>query len=136
MFAIAQGSTFDDLRREAAESLAALDFPGYAVGGVSVGEPEPEMLKQVAATTPFLPTDKPRYTMGLGLFMDNIHGHRLLVHNSSTAGGFSSVFYHYPDDKLTVIVLCNIDRGDAVNRIATRIAGHFVPALLPNAAKR
>ncbi|MSU24167.1 MAG: tRNA guanosine(34) transglycosylase Tgt [Opitutus sp.] len=66
VFAIVQGSTFDDLRREAAEGLAALDFPGYAVGGVSVGEPEPEMLKQVAATTPFLPADKPRYTMGLG----------------------------------------------------------------------
>lgn len=66
VFAIAQGSTFDDLRREAAESLAALDFPGYAVGGVSVGEPEPEMLKQVGATTPFLPAHKPRYTMGLG----------------------------------------------------------------------
>jgi queuine tRNA-ribosyltransferase len=66
VFAIVQGSTYDDLRREAAESLAALDFPGYAVGGVSVGEPEPEMLKQVGATTPFLPADKPRYTMGLG----------------------------------------------------------------------
>ncbi len=66
VFAIAQGSTYDDLRREAAESLAALDLPGYAVGGVSVGEPEPEMLKQVGATTPFLPADKPRYTMGLG----------------------------------------------------------------------
>jgi queuine tRNA-ribosyltransferase len=66
VFAIVQGSTFGDLRREAAESLAALDFPGYAVGGVSVGEPEPEMLAQVGATTPFLPADKPRYTMGLG----------------------------------------------------------------------
>lgn len=66
VFAIVQGSTFDDLRREAAEALAALDFPGYAVGGVSVGEPEPEMLKQVGATTPFLPLHKPRYTMGLG----------------------------------------------------------------------
>ena len=66
VFAIVQGSTFDDLRREAAESLAALDFPGYAIGGVSVGEPEPEMLKQVAATAPYLPNDKPRYTMGLG----------------------------------------------------------------------
>jgi queuine tRNA-ribosyltransferase len=66
VFAIVQGSTFDDMRREAAEALSALDFPGYAVGGVSVGEPEPEMLKQVAATTPFLPADKPRYTMGLG----------------------------------------------------------------------
>ena len=66
VFAIVQGSTFDDLRREAAESLAALDFPGYAIGGVSVGEPEPEMFKQVAATAPFLPSGKPRYTMGLG----------------------------------------------------------------------
>jgi queuine tRNA-ribosyltransferase len=66
VFAIVQGSTYDDLRREAAERLAELDFPGYAVGGVSVGEPEPEMLKQVGATTPFMPADKPRYTMGLG----------------------------------------------------------------------
>ncbi|HVW21892.1 MAG TPA: tRNA guanosine(34) transglycosylase Tgt [Opitutaceae bacterium] len=66
LFAIVQGSTFDDLRREAAASLAALDFPGYAIGGVSVGEPEPEMLKQVGATAPFLPADRPRYTMGLG----------------------------------------------------------------------
>ncbi len=66
VFAIAQGSTFDDLRREAAESVAALDLPGYAVGGVSVGEPEPEIFKQVAAAVPFLPADKPRYTMGLG----------------------------------------------------------------------
>ncbi len=66
VFAIVQGSTFDDLRREAAESLAAMDFPGYAVGGVSVGEPEPEMLKQVGATTPFMPANKPRYAMGLG----------------------------------------------------------------------
>jgi len=66
VFPIVQGSTFDDLRREAAEGLVSLDFPGYAVGGVSVGEPEPEMLKQVGATTPHLPADKPRYTMGLG----------------------------------------------------------------------
>ncbi len=66
VFAIAQGSSYERLRRRSAEELAALDFPGYAVGGVSVGEPEPEMLEQVAATTPFLPEDKPRYTMGLG----------------------------------------------------------------------
>jgi queuine tRNA-ribosyltransferase len=66
VFAIVQGSTYDDLRREGAEALAALDFPGYAIGGVSVGEPEPEMLKQVGATAPYLPADKPRYTMGLG----------------------------------------------------------------------
>jgi len=66
LFAIVQGSTFDDLRREAAESLAGMDFQGYAIGGVSVGEPEAEMFKHVAATAPFLPVGKPRYTMGLG----------------------------------------------------------------------
>jgi queuine tRNA-ribosyltransferase len=66
VFGIVQGSTFDDLRRESATDLVALDFPGYAIGGVAVGEGEPEMLQQVAATAPHLPVDKPRYTMGLG----------------------------------------------------------------------
>src|SRR5580704_10641843 len=66
VFAIAQGSTYADLRREAAEALRALDFAGYAIGGVSVGEPEPEMLEQVAATAPHLPADRPRYVMGVG----------------------------------------------------------------------
>ena len=66
VFGIVQGSTFDDLRREAAEALCALDFPGYAVGGVAVGEEEPEMLHAVSASTPHLPRDRPRYTMGLG----------------------------------------------------------------------
>lgn len=66
VFAIAQGSEYEDLRQQSAQELAELDFPGYAIGGVSVGEPEPEMLKQVRATAPFLPEDKPRYTMGLG----------------------------------------------------------------------
>jgi queuine tRNA-ribosyltransferase len=65
-FGIVQGSTFDDLRREAASALIAMDFPGYAIGGVAVGEEEPEMLQQVAATAPHLPKEKPRYTMGLG----------------------------------------------------------------------
>jgi queuine tRNA-ribosyltransferase len=66
VFAIVQGSLFGDLRRRAAEELAALDFPGYAIGGVSVGEPEPEMLEQVAAAAAHLPVGKPRYAMGLG----------------------------------------------------------------------
>jgi len=66
VFAIAQGSTYDDLRREAAEALASLDFSGYAIGGVSVGEPEPEMLRQVSAAAPHLPADRPRYVMGVG----------------------------------------------------------------------
>ncbi len=66
LFGIVQGGSYEHLRRECAERLVALDLPGYAIGGVSVGEPEPEMLKAVEATEPYLPTHKPRYAMGLG----------------------------------------------------------------------
>ncbi len=66
LFGIVQGSTFADLRRAGAEALAAMDFDGYAVGGVSVGEPEAEMLRAVENSEPWLPARKPRYAMGLG----------------------------------------------------------------------
>lgn len=65
-FGIVQGATFPDLRRHSAEALVALGFDGYAVGGVSVGEPEREMMAAVEHSVPFLPADKPRYAMGLG----------------------------------------------------------------------
>jgi queuine tRNA-ribosyltransferase len=54
------------MRAECAKALVALQFDGYAIGGVSVGEPEPEMMKAVEITEPFLPPNKPRYAMGLG----------------------------------------------------------------------
>jgi queuine tRNA-ribosyltransferase len=66
LFGIVQGGRFEDLRKKSAEELVALDFPGYAVGGVSVGETEEEMLEQVGWTTQVLPEDKPRYVMGVG----------------------------------------------------------------------
>lgn len=66
LFAIVQGSNHGELRQECAEALRAMPFPGYAVGGVSVGEPEPEMLFQVEASVKHLPEEKPRYVMGLG----------------------------------------------------------------------
>lgn len=66
VFAIVQGSTYDDLRQACGSALADMNFPGYAIGGVSVGEPEEEMLKQVAASVPVLPKNKPRYVMGVG----------------------------------------------------------------------
>jgi len=66
LFGIVQGGRFEDLRKKSAEELVALDFPGYAVGGVSVGETEEEMLEQVGWTTQVLPKDKPRYVMGVG----------------------------------------------------------------------
>jgi len=66
LFGIVQGGRFEDLRIKSAEELIALDFPGYAIGGVSVGETEEEMLEQVKWGTSFLPKDKPRYVMGVG----------------------------------------------------------------------
>jgi queuine tRNA-ribosyltransferase len=66
VFGIVQGGSNPALREECAKALVAMDFDGYAIGGVSVGEPEPEMFKAVELTEPFLPAPKPRYAMGLG----------------------------------------------------------------------
>ena len=65
-FGIVQGATFPELRRTSAEALVRIGFDGYAIGGVSVGEPEAEMMAAVEASEPWLPHDKPRYAMGLG----------------------------------------------------------------------
>jgi queuine tRNA-ribosyltransferase len=66
LFAIVQGGLDPDLRQESAERLRAMDFPGYAVGGLSVGEGPAAMDATLRATTPHLPVDKPRYLMGVG----------------------------------------------------------------------
>jgi len=66
LFGIVQGSTFDDLRKQSAQAIVDIGFDGYAIGGVSVGEPEEEMMRAVEWTEPFLPRDRPRYAMGLG----------------------------------------------------------------------
>lgn len=66
LFGIVQGSTFEDLRRECADALVDMGFPGYAIGGVSVGENKEEMIAVVEGCAPRLPKDKPRYLMGVG----------------------------------------------------------------------
>jgi queuine tRNA-ribosyltransferase len=66
LFGIVQGGTFEVLRKQSAQQIVDLSFDGYAVGGVSVGEPEEEMMRAVESTEPFLPVDRPRYAMGLG----------------------------------------------------------------------
>ena len=66
LFGIVQGGTFEDLRKESAQAIVDLDFAGYAIGGVSVGEPEEKMMRAVEWAEPFLPANKPRYAMGLG----------------------------------------------------------------------
>ncbi|HEY0514382.1 MAG TPA: tRNA guanosine(34) transglycosylase Tgt [Thermoanaerobaculia bacterium] len=73
LFGIVQGSVYPDLRRRAAAELAALDFDGYAIGGVSVGEPKEERRAVVEWTAPELPAAKPRYLMGVGYPEDILH---------------------------------------------------------------
>ena len=67
VFGIVQGGVYDDLRRRCAEELVKIGFDGYAIGGVSVGEPEECMYQAVDASVPYLPKDRPRYVMGLGV---------------------------------------------------------------------
>ncbi len=74
LFGIVQGGMFEGLREESLAELASLDLPGYAIGGVSVGEPKAEMQRIVAHTPHRLPADKPRYLMGVGTPEDLFEG--------------------------------------------------------------
>ncbi len=74
LFGIVQGGIFPDLREQSAAFLTQLDFPGYAIGGLSVGETKEQMLETLAFTTPLLPADKPRYLMGVGTPEDLVEG--------------------------------------------------------------
>jgi queuine tRNA-ribosyltransferase len=66
LFGIVQGGMYPQLRRESLEALMAIDLPGLAVGGLAVGEPEPERLRVLEELVPHMPTDRPRYLMGVG----------------------------------------------------------------------
>ena len=74
LFGIVQGGMNQDMRKMSAEGLVELDLPGYAIGGLSVGEPKPLMYDVLAYTTPILPADKPRYLMGVGAPDDLFEG--------------------------------------------------------------
>jgi len=66
LFGIIQGGFYKDLRKKSLEDLIALDLPGYAIGGIAIGEPEEEYLDILRYTAPLMPEDKPRYVMGIG----------------------------------------------------------------------
>ena len=74
LFGIVQGGMFDDLRTESLDELTEIGFAGYAIGGLSVGEPKEEMYDVLAHVAPQLPADKPRYLMGVGTPQDLLHG--------------------------------------------------------------
>lgn len=73
LFGIVQGGMYENLRDQSLEGLIALDFDGYAIGGLSVGEPKTEMRRILEHTAPLLPADKPRYLMGVGTPNDIVH---------------------------------------------------------------
>jgi queuine tRNA-ribosyltransferase len=73
LFGIVQGSVYEDLREESLAGLTAIGFHGYAIGGLSVGEPKPDMQRILAHTAPRLPADSPRYLMGVGTPEDIVH---------------------------------------------------------------
>jgi len=77
LFGIVQGGTYKDLRRQSAERLVEMDFDGYAIGGLSVGEPRELTLEMIAEVLPLLPADKPRYLMGVG-YPDEIEMYALM----------------------------------------------------------
>ena len=70
IFGIVQGADYPDLREKSAKQLTAIGFDGYAIGGLAVGEPQETMFNMIATTAPHLPTDKPRYLMGVGTPLD------------------------------------------------------------------
>ena len=74
LFGIIQGAGFKDLREQSARDLVAMDFPGYSIGGLSVGEPKAEMNRVLEFTTPLIPENKPRYLMGVGTPEDLVYG--------------------------------------------------------------
>lgn len=74
LFGIVQGGMYKDLREQSAREITEIGFPGYAIGGLSVGEPKPLMYEVLEYTTPLLPKDKPRYLMGVGSPDDLIEG--------------------------------------------------------------
>ncbi|MBR1376025.1 MAG: tRNA guanosine(34) transglycosylase Tgt [Cardiobacteriaceae bacterium] len=76
LFGIVQGGIYESLRRESVENLLNIDFDGYAVGGLAVGEPKDERERTLDFTLPLIPTDKPRYLMGVGKPEDLIEGVR------------------------------------------------------------
>jgi queuine tRNA-ribosyltransferase len=74
LFGIVQGGMFEDLRTQSVQALREIEFQGYAIGGLSVGEPKEDMLRVLAHTAPQLPRDKPRYLMGVGTPEDLVDG--------------------------------------------------------------
>ncbi len=118
LFGIVQGGMYKDLRAESAERLVAMDFPGYAIGGLAVGEPREMTREMIAHTLQFLPRDKPRYVMGVG-YPDEIEEYARMGVDMmdcvlpTRAGRHGLLFVREdPKDRASAVVRLNIKRVD------------------------
>ena len=118
LFGIVQGGMYKDLRRESAERLIEMDFPGYAIGGLAVGEPRDVTRDMIASTLEHLPADKPRYVMGVG-YPDEIEEYARMGVDMmdcvlpTRAGRHGLVFLREdPSDRSSAVLRLNIKRKD------------------------
>jgi len=118
LFGIVQGGMYADLRKESAERLVEMDFPGYAIGGLAVGEPREVTREMIAHTLEYLPKDKPRYVMGVG-YPDEIEEYARMGVDMmdcvlpTRAGRHGLLFVREdPNDRASAVVRVNIKRQD------------------------
>ena len=118
LFGIVQGGMYADLRRESAERLVEMDFPGYAIGGLAVGEPREVTREMIALCLEMLPKDKPRYVMGVG-YPDEIEEYARMGVDMmdcvlpTRAGRHGLLFAREdPSDRRSAVVRLNIKRKD------------------------
>jgi queuine tRNA-ribosyltransferase len=118
LFGIVQGGMYADLRKESAERLVEMDFPGYAIGGLAVGEPREVTREMIARTLEFLPKDKPRYVMGVG-YPDEIEEYARMGVDMmdcvlpTRAGRHGLLFIREdPKDRTSAVVRLNIKKQD------------------------
>jgi queuine tRNA-ribosyltransferase len=118
LFGIVQGGMYADLRKESAERLVEMDFPGYAIGGLAVGEPREVTREMIARTLEILPKDKPRYVMGVG-YPDEIEEYARMGVDMmdcvlpTRAGRHGLLFVREdPDDRSSAVVRLNIKKQD------------------------
>ena len=118
LFGIVQGGMYTDLRKESAERLVEMDFPGYAIGGLAVGEPREVTREMIAHTLEYLPKDKPRYVMGVG-YPDEIEEYARMGVDMmdcvlpTRAGRHGLLFVREdPNDRASAVVRVNIKRQD------------------------
>ncbi len=118
LFGIVQGGMYKDLRTESADRLVAMDFPGYAIGGLAVGEPREVTREIIAHTLALLPKDKPRYVMGVG-YPDEIEEYARMGVDMmdcvlpTRAGRHGLLFVREdPKDRASAVMRLNIKRGD------------------------